>query len=86
MYNDVCEVFPDKKNPFYIIENKLAIKMFLFSPIYPKELIEYFIAQYGSKLDFFKNDTGKKYVLDLDFLQRFWRNENYYNNPSVTII
>lgn len=86
MYNDICSIFPDKENPFYDTEDRIAIKMFLFSDIYPKELVVFFVENYASKLIFFKKDIGEKYLKDLDFLQRFWRPENYFSKPYVTIL
>lgn len=84
MFNNICSIFPDKNNPFYEGEDEDEIKMFLFSPIYSKELTEYFIEKYASTFDYFKTGTGEKYLKDFDFLLRFWKNEMYYSKPSIT--
>lgn len=86
IFKDICNIFPDKNNQFYEREDEQDIKMFLFSPIYSKELTEYFIENYAHKLDYFKTGTGKKYLNDLDFLLRFWKNENYHSKPSITLL
>ena len=86
IYNNICNIIPDEKNPFYKEEDTLQIKLILFSPEYSKEFAEYFVANYASKLDFFKTGTGAKYLNDFDFLLRFWKPNNYFNLPTISFI
>lgn len=86
IYDDIADIFPVKKNPFFIEDNSLNVKQFLFSSHYSKEITRFYIENYASKVSFFKNETGKKYLKDLDFLIRFWKNENYNQNPKITLI
>lgn len=86
IFNDIADIFPDKNNPYYKVEDVNKIKMFLFSPIYSKELTEFYIENYSNKLNFFKTGTGKKYLKDFDFLLRFWKKENYHTLPSITLL
>ncbi|WP_395054159.1 DUF3843 family protein [Flavobacterium sp.] len=86
LYNNICDIFPDKENPFYKGENVNNIKMFLFNDQYSKEISNYFIDNYARKLDFFKNGTGKKYLSDFDFLLRFWKTNKYNAEPTITLI
>ena len=86
IFNNICSIFPDKNNPFYEGEVQDKIKMFLFSPIYSKELTEYFIEKHASTFDYFKTGAGEKYLKDFDFLLRFWKNEKYYSKPSITYL
>jgi len=46
----------------------------------------YCIDNCKSKLSFFKNDIGKKYLDDIDFLLRFWKKDNYHTIPSISYI
>ena len=86
MYNNICSIFADNKNSFYEGENVNKIKMFLFSSEYSKEFTNYFIENYADKFEFFKEGTGKKYLKDFDFLLRFWKSQNYFAKPSITLI
>lgn len=86
IYNDICEVIPDSKNPFYAGELVPEIKQILFSSQYSREFTEYYVTNYGSKLDFYKTGTGFKYLKDLDFLIRFWKPNHYFNLPNLTVI
>jgi hypothetical protein len=50
------------------------------------ELAMYCINNCKTKLPFFSEGEGKSYLNDIDFLLRFWKNENYYSKPSITIV
>ena len=86
IYQDIASIFPDEKNPFKEKENIDLIKQFLFSDEFSKEITKYFINSYSSNLNFFKTEIGKKYLKDIDFLMRFWKNSTYNNKPTTTLI
>ena len=86
IYPDIASIFPDSNNLYYSKENVNEIKMFLFSNEFSTEITTFFIDNYASKLDFFLKGTGKKYLKDIDFLMRFWKNNNYVSKSNLTII
>ena len=86
IYQDIASIFPDDNNPFKEKENIDLVKQFLFSDEFSKEITQYFIDNYSSNLNFFKTEIGKKYLKDIDFLMRFWKNSTYHNKPTTTLI
>jgi hypothetical protein len=81
----VNSAFPAKNNPFY---NEAAstehIMHLLIAEDLSTELVMYCVANFKSDLAFFKNDEGKLYLENLDFLLRFWKRGNYFTKPSIT--
>ncbi|MGD8779858.1 MAG: DUF3843 family protein [Ignavibacteria bacterium] len=81
----VNSAFPLKNNPFYNIkESEGDILHLLMSEEMSTELVKYCIDNCKTKLPFFKDDIGKEYLEDIDFLLRFWKKENYHSKPSLT--
>ena len=81
----INSAFPAKENPYYQEdESEDAVFRLFMSEDFSKELAMYCIDNYKDELPFFKEETGRKYLEDIDFLLRFWKKENYHAVPSVT--
>jgi hypothetical protein len=82
---DVNSAFPIKNNPFYVKEDsKQHIIRLLLSESISPELVRYCLDTCKSKLTFFKDDLGKLYLENMDFLLRFYKRGNYFTKPEVT--
>ncbi len=78
--------FPSKENPFFVKKDSYEDVLYLLmSDQCSTELAMYCIDNYKTVLPFFTSDIGAKYLLDIDFLLRFWKTENYHTFPSLTI-
>ena len=83
----ISSAFPSKNNPYYKEENSTEDVMFLLtSKDFSKELVLYCIDHYKDDLPFFRDGPGKKYLEELDFLLRFWKEENYHTTPAITFV
>ena len=81
----VNSAFPLPNNPYFDIKQSDDDTLFLLvSEELSKELVLYCIDNCKDKLPFFKEDTGKKYLEDIDFLLRFWKKGTYYTKPAIT--
>ena len=49
-----------------------------------KELAMFCIENCKNDLPFFTEQEGRIYLEDIDFLMRFWKENNYYAKPSIT--
>lgn len=84
---DVNSTFPIKNNPFYDAEeSEDDIFHLLMAEDMSAELAMYCINNCKNKLPFFTEGIGEKYFEDIDFLLRFWKGENYYAKPSITLV
>ena len=84
---DVNSAFPIKNNPFYDAEeSEDDIFHLLMAEDMSAELAMYCINNCKNKLPFFTEGIGEKYFEDIDFLLRFWKGENYYAKPSITLV
>lgn len=82
---DVNNAFPLPNNPFFQVEDSEDDIMFLFmSEEMATELAMFCINNCKSKLPFFNEGIGEKYLDDIDFLLRFWKKDNYFAKPSIT--
>lgn len=83
----ISSAFPLPHNPYFDQSESDENTMFLLvSKEMSKELAMYCIAECGSKLTFFTEKPGKDYLGDIDFLLRFWKREEYYTQPAVTLV
>ncbi len=83
----VNSAFPMPSNPYFKEEDSEENVIHLltdknFSP----ELVMYCIDHCKNKLSIFKKGVGKKYLDDIDFLLRFWKNDNYHSVPFISYI
>jgi len=82
---DINSAFPLPSNLFYKDEESEDDVMdLLMGEDYSKELAMYCIDNCKDKLSFFQNEDGKELLNDLDFMLRFWKNENYHSKPEIT--
>jgi len=82
------EMIPDKDNPNfdkdYDWDDAMAL---LTGKIYSKEFIEYLVDNYEIEGFQFPNGTsGDMLLQNLDFMLRFWKRENYYAEPHLTLV
>lgn len=83
----VNSAFPLPSNPYFKEEeSEDHILRLLMDESISTELTMYCIDNCKKKLPFFRDGEGKNYLNDIDFLLRFWKNENYYSKPSITIV
>jgi hypothetical protein len=83
----VNSAFPLPHNPYFNQSESDENTMFLLaSKVMSTELVMYCIEECGSKLTFFTGNPGKDYLRDIDFLLRFWKKEEYYTRPAVTLV
>jgi hypothetical protein len=77
--------FPLPNNPnFNIDESEEDVLQVLTSNSISKELAEYCVEIGKDQIPFFKTDTAKVYLDDLDFILRFWKKQAYYSIPQVS--
>lgn len=82
---DFNSAFPMSINPFFNEDEKEDDLMeLLISEQGSPELVMYCIETCKDKLTFLNDDIGKIYLENLDFMNRFWKKENYYSKPNVT--
>jgi len=83
----VNSAFPMSSNPYFKEKDcQEHVMRLLMNESLSTELVMYCIDNCKSKLSFFKNDIGKKYLDDIDFLLRFWKKDNYHTIPSISYI
>ena len=46
----------------------------------------YCIDNYKDKLTYLKEGKGRRYLDDIDFLLRFWKQEDYFSKPSISYL
>jgi hypothetical protein len=81
----VNSAFPAQNNPFFNKEeSKDHIMRLLITEGMSTELAMYCIDNFKSELPFFKEQEGKTYLADIDFLLRYWKKNNYFAKPSIT--
>lgn len=81
----VNSAFPLPHNPFFKKEESTDDVMnLLISEDFSKELAMFCIDNCKSKLPFFNEKEGKKYLEDIDFLFRFWKKGSYFSKPLIT--
>ena len=81
----INSAFPMPLNPYFKEEDSLEHVMhLLMDQSISTELVNYCLDNCKTKLSFFKEGVGNKYLNDIDFLLRFWKKDNYYSIPSVT--
>ena len=83
---DIINAFPDKRNPFFTGEDFSDFIGLLTSPVYSTERFNYFIKNYKDKLSFFSEEPHKSCLKDLDFLLRFWKQDDYKTKANLTPI
>jgi len=82
---NVNSAFPLPSNPYFNKEDSQEHLMnLLMNKSLSTELVMYCIDNCKTKLPFFNEDIGKKYLEDIDFLLRFWKRDNYHTKPSIT--
>lgn len=79
--------FPIAGNPFFDpAESESDSIQLLTDDTISKEVVQYFFDNGGRDLPFFKDGVGQKYLENLDFLLRYWKNEHYYTKPEITLV
>jgi hypothetical protein len=83
---DTNSAFPLPNNPYFKKEHseEHIIRLFMDESISP-EAVRFCIDNCKSKLPFFKQGTGKELLKDLDFMLRYWKRKNYFQEPSITL-
>lgn len=82
---DVNSAFPMSSNPYFEEEDSEEHVMNLLTDeSLSTELVLFCIDNCKTKLSFFTNDSGKRYLDDIDFLLRFWKKDNYHSIPAIT--
>lgn len=82
---EVNSAFPLPNNPYFNIEESETDLMFLLaSDDFSRELAVYCIDQFKNLLPFFTFGQGLNLLPDIDFLLRFWKKNNYHNQPAIT--
>jgi len=83
----INNAFPLPDNPNFDEEESVeSILTLLTSPDLSKELLLYAIEHCRQDLRFFQIDTGKDLIEDIDFLMRFYKMENYFTKPAISLI
>jgi hypothetical protein len=81
----VNSAFPISSNPFFKEEDSEEhIMRLLIDESISTELAMYCIDNFKTRLAFFKEGIGNKYLEDIDFLLRFWKKDNYHTIPAIT--
>ncbi|MBW6442136.1 DUF3843 family protein [Patescibacteria group bacterium] len=81
----INSAFPMLSNPYFKEEDSEEhVMRLLMDESLSTELVNYCIDNCKTKLSFFKEGVGKKYLDDIDFLLRFWKKDNYHTMPSIT--
>ncbi len=79
--------FPDDSNKYYNEKDSYEhIIRLLSDGSISTELAMFCIDNYAQQLPFFKTVEGKAYLKDIDFLLRFWKQNNYHTKPSMTLM
>ena len=81
-------IIPDKDNPNYKKDYDWDHVMdLLIGKSYSKEFIEYLVDNYEMEgFQFPHEATGDMLIQNLDFMLRFWKRENYYAKPRLTLV
>jgi hypothetical protein len=83
----INSAFPLPENPFFDVEeSETHVLRLLMSSEMSKELVLYCLEHCKEDLSFFQKTEGKEYLKDLDFLLRFWKEENYFARQLITSI
>ncbi|MEN9445470.1 MAG: hypothetical protein RIS47_2361, partial [Bacteroidota bacterium] len=81
----VNSAFPMPSNPYFKEEDSEEhVMLILMDESLSTELVMYCIDNCKTKLPFFTEGVGRKYLEDIDFLLRFWKKDNYQTIPSIT--
>jgi hypothetical protein len=83
---ELNSAFPLPNNPYF--DRNLSedhVMSLLIDKSCSKELVQFCIDNCLKELPFLKQSLGLEYQNDLDFLLRFWKNQKYHSNPTVTI-
>lgn len=84
---EVNSAFQVPNNPYF--EEALSedhILRLLMDESISTELAMFCIDNCKTKLPFFKAGVGKRYLDDIDFLLRFWKQSNYHTKPSISFV
>lgn len=82
----VNSAFPLPANLYFREEDsKEHVIRLLMDESLSTELAYFCIDNCKNKLTFFKNDEGKFFLNDMDFLLRFWKKSNYHTTPTLTL-
>ncbi len=85
--NYVNSAFPLLINPYFNeADSDNHVARLLLDESYSTELTMYCIDLCKTRLSFFNKGIEKEYLKDIDFLLRFWKNDNYHSSSAVTHI
>ncbi len=82
----VNNVFPDEKNINFNPELSGEDFRFLINSELATELCYYVVENYKDKIPYFEEPEGILILENLDFLLKFFKRENYYTKPAVTLV
>ena len=83
--SNISSAFPDPRNPFYKEEDSEEDCFLLLEHEHiSKELAMYCIDNYKDQLSFYTEGLGELYLMDIDFLLRFWKGAKYHSKPEIT--
>ncbi len=83
----VNSAFPLPNNPFFDASHSNEdIFSLLTSSQMSAELAMYCVDNCKDDLPFFTQGVGKAFLKDIDFLLRFWKIDNYFAEPMVTLL
>ena len=83
---DTNSAFPLPNNPYFKKRQseEHIIRLLMDVSISP-EAVWFCIDNCKSKLPFFKQGIGKELLKDMDFMLRYWKGRNYFQDPSITL-
>ncbi len=86
---NINQAFTIPRNKYYrnnISETEYDTKLILCTNQFSCEFCNYLIETCKYSNPFFKTDFGKTFLVDTDFLYRFYKNINYVSLPTLTLL
>jgi len=82
---EVNSAFPTKENKYFdkTKSKEHILRLFMVGEL-STELAMYCVDNFKNKLPYFKKDEGNFLLKDLDFLLRFFKENQYHSKPQVT--
>lgn len=82
---ELNDAFPLANNPFFNVEESVEAIMYLLqSKEVSVELVNYCIDNCKKDLPFFIDGYGSFFLTELDFLLRFWKQDEYFSTPTIS--
>jgi len=84
---DIENAFPLSNNPYCKYEGGDEDFLFmLMADDFSPGLVNFCIENCKNDIPFLNDDKTQEWLGDLDFLLRFWKNENYFPKPNITMV